>query len=76
MALKYFAEQPGAMCYVGDNPEKDFAGPMELGIKTVWVKREDGVHTAKYVSNPAMKSVKVDYTVQALTELLGILEND
>lgn len=76
IALKHFAEPPGAMCYVGDNPEKDFAGPMELGMKTVWVKRENGVHAAKYVSDAAMESVKVDYTVQALNELLRILEID
>lgn len=31
--------------YVGDNPEKDFQAPQQLGMKSLWVKNKDGLYS-------------------------------
>lgn len=38
--------QPSACVYVADNPLKDFAGPAELGWRTVRVRRRGSLHEA------------------------------
>ena len=30
--------------YIGDNPLKDFVGPRQLGMLTIWVRRPEGEH--------------------------------
>lgn len=32
------------MAYVGDNRKKDFAAPLQLGMKAVWYKNRDGLY--------------------------------
>lgn len=32
------------MVYIGDNPNKDFVAPENLGMKAVWFKNEDGLY--------------------------------
>lgn len=32
------------MVYVGDNVEKDFQAPRQLGMRSIWVQNEDGLH--------------------------------
>ncbi len=32
------------MVYVGDNPNKDFQAPQQLGMKSIWVQNEDGLY--------------------------------
>lgn len=32
------------MVYVGDNPSKDFIAPKKLGVMSVWIDNEDGLH--------------------------------
>lgn len=41
--LRHFGIHPGAACYVGDNPAKDFEGPRRLGMRTVWLRRSDAL---------------------------------
>lgn len=52
--------------YVGDNPAKDFQALKQLGMKSVWVKNEDGLYTSKE-----------DYahvqTINTLKDLLSVL---
>ena len=33
-----------ALVYVGDNIQKDFQAPRQLGMKWVWVRNEDGIY--------------------------------
>lgn len=35
------------MVYVGDNVEKDFYAPRQLGMQSVWVQNEDGLYKRK-----------------------------
>lgn len=34
----------GAMCYVGDNIEKDFKAPEEFGMRCIWFRNKDGLY--------------------------------
>ena len=33
--------------YVGDNAEKDFQAPQQLGMKSVWLKNKDGLYRSQ-----------------------------
>lgn len=33
------------MCYVGDNPSKDFTAPEKLGIRPIWFRNPDGLYS-------------------------------
>ena len=33
-----------SMVYVGDNVNKDFQAPKQLGMKWIWVKNADGLY--------------------------------
>jgi putative hydrolase of the HAD superfamily len=52
-----------ACVYVADNPDKDFAGPKQLGWHTIRVRRELGLHAAKTSGND------VDREIHGLTNL-------
>ena len=41
------------VAYIGDNPEKDFYGARQLGIRTVRVRRPGGEHTHKEPIDPS-----------------------
>ena len=32
------------MVYVGDNAEKDFQAPKQLGMRSVWVQNKEGLY--------------------------------
>jgi putative hydrolase of the HAD superfamily len=38
--------------YVGDNPAKDFRGARQLGLRTVRVRRADGLHAGREPAGP------------------------
>ncbi|HHV61371.1 MAG TPA: HAD family hydrolase [Firmicutes bacterium] len=90
IALGYFGVKPERSCYVGDNPAKDFAGPAALGMKTVWVRRKDGVYYELTGKDLAVgervrddltqrknTTVRVPtYEVESLTELVMICTGD
>lgn len=40
---------PADIVYVGDNPAKDFQGPQQLGMKSIYIKNPNGVHLEKHV---------------------------
>lgn len=56
--------------YVADNPAKDFAGPRELGWRTIRVRREGGLHSA--VEAEAENAAGVE--VSELSEVPDILQ--
>ena len=35
---------PADIVYVGDNPEKDFQAPQQLGMKSIWFRNADGIY--------------------------------
>lgn len=35
--------------YVGDNPNKDFMGPKQLGMKFLWFKNTDGLYQSSQI---------------------------
>lgn len=43
VALNLLNSKPKNTLYIGDNPAKDFKGANEVGIKTVWLKRDESV---------------------------------
>jgi len=60
----------GARClYVADNPAKDFSAPLQLGWRTIRVRRSDGLHTS--VDTPRQLAVEREMTdLSSLTELV------
>ena len=50
---------------VGDNLMTDILGSSKVGMKSVWINREN---------KPASEEVKPTYTIENLRELLTILE--
>jgi putative hydrolase of the HAD superfamily len=58
----------GACClYVADNPAKDFPAPIELGWRTVRIRRPDGLHAS--VDTPRHLAVG-----REMTDLSGVTE--
>ncbi|TRZ52502.1 MAG: HAD family hydrolase [Dehalococcoidia bacterium] len=55
--------------YVGDNAEKDFIGPNELGIKTVQILRKNRIHK----NPPANESSKPGFKIGEFSELRELL---
>lgn len=50
---------------VGDNLMTDILGASRVGIKSVWINREN---------KPVSEEVQPTYTIENLHELIGILE--
>ena len=44
------------MVYVGDNAEKDFQAPKQLGMRTLYFENEDGLYTTS--SAVGIKTIK------------------
>lgn len=43
---------PADVMYVGDNPEKDFQAPQQLGMRHVWFKNSDGLYSLETDIDP------------------------
>ena len=43
MAIRW-RMNPSDIVYVGDNADKDFQAPQQLGMKSVWIKNKDGIY--------------------------------
>ena len=52
---------------IGDRVDNDIVPAKKLGMKTVWIKQGFGA-----LQEPLSQSEKADYTVNNLSELLGI----
>lgn len=44
LMIDYFKCNPSKICYIGDNPTKDFIAPNELGMKTIFFKNKGGLY--------------------------------
>ena len=47
---------PSEIVYVGDNAVKDFQGPKQLGMKSLWFRNQDGLHQVEYHRKDCMES--------------------
>ena len=58
--------------YIGDNPLKDFKGARELGMLTIWVRRETGEHANDVPPGPEYYA---EVEVQGLNQIEAIIED-
>jgi len=58
--------KPEDAVYIGDNPQKDFIGARQLGMKTIRVVREEGDHC----KDKAAPGYDADYEIRELTDIL------
>lgn len=65
-AVNHLQLKPNQIMYVGDQPDKDVAGAGALGIKTVWINR-DQIKSKKAGAKP-------DFTITALSELESLIK--
>jgi putative hydrolase of the HAD superfamily len=56
--------------YVGDNPAKDFLGARRAGMRSVRLRRPDGLHAA---AEPESAEASPDAEIRTLSELEGLL---
>ena len=57
--------------YIGDNPLKDFVGPRELGMLTIWIRRPEGEHVDDLPPGPEYLA---EIELPDLTSLANTLE--
>lgn len=60
---------PSDVVYVGDNANKDFQAPQQLGMKRVWFNNEDGIY---YKSADVQNNILCIKTLTELRETIGI----
>ncbi len=63
--LERLSCKPEQAVYVGDNPQKDFIGARGLGMETVRIVREEGLH----IHRVAEEGYEADRRVRLLTEM-------
>jgi len=68
--LDYFGIEASNMCYIGDNPSKDFIGPSSLGIQTAWIRRPEGIYREVV---PEDGLINVNYKISSLYDLLPLI---
>ena len=69
-ALARLGIEPSQAAYVGDNPRKDFVAPKRLGMKTIRVRRQDGLYSLLEPSS-AEEAPDIEIsTLDGLTEAL------
>ena len=71
--LEIFKIRAEEAVYIGDNPTKDFIGARELGLKTIRVMREQGMHIEKRMEAAFEADLKVN-SLRNLEELLQFID--
>lgn len=70
---EYFGLDNKEIMYVGDNINKDFIAPNELGMISVMVKSSNGVY---YNDNAVNDNQKPRFTISDLSEILNIIDSE
>jgi putative hydrolase of the HAD superfamily len=65
--LQRLEVKPKTAIYVGDNPEKDFVTARKLGLMTIRIIRDQGMHVDKRLS----PKYGADYEIETLNQLIG-----
>ncbi|WP_315077713.1 HAD-IA family hydrolase [uncultured Clostridium sp.] len=68
--IDYFDVAKNECIYIGDNPNKDFIGAKELGIKTIRIIRENGDHIYTFLE----EKYEADFNINNLLELKNLLK--
>jgi putative hydrolase of the HAD superfamily len=63
---------PGDAVYVGDNPKKDFAGARRAGLKSVRVRRMNGMYASE---EPASREAEPNLEIVTLQDLQEVLSS-
>ena len=69
--MKHFDINKSECIYIGDNPNKDFIGAREIGIKTIRIIRKKGDHITTFLE----KEYEADLNIVNLLELKEVLKN-
>jgi putative hydrolase of the HAD superfamily len=64
---------PDEAVYVGDNPRKDFEGARRSGLKSVRVRRSDGMYASEEAASPDAEPDHEIVTLLDLQEVLSVL---
>ena len=64
---------PSEIVYVGDNPQKDFQAPQQLGMKSVLLADSDSIYFDESFDS---SYIKIIYGIKELGSLLTVNEND
>ncbi len=70
--MNYFNINVNEGIYIGDNPNKDFIGAKQLGMKTIRIIRENGDHIKTFLD----KEYEADSNITNFIELRTLLENN
>ncbi len=70
MVMEYFSVNSNECVYVGDNINKDFFAPNQLGWLTIQIKRKNGIYSDIFINNDYSPKIKID----SLLELKKILK--
>lgn len=70
--MSYFNISEDECIYIGDNPNKDFIGAKELGMKTIRIIREKGDNIKTFLD----KEYEADFNITNFSELRNLLENN
>lgn len=57
--------------YVADNPAKDFQAPQQMGMKSVWFRNADGIHTVKGldITDGYNRNISIIYQLKQLGDV-------
>ena len=69
-AVERLGVLPAEAVYVGDNPRKDFQGARSSGLKSVRIRRRDGIYASEEPTNTAAAP---DCEIASLRSLLEVL---
>ncbi|HLP82287.1 MAG TPA: HAD family hydrolase [Nitrosomonas sp.] len=69
-ALERLNVDPNAACYVGDNIHKDFKGARSVGLKTIWMRRDDGIYSG---ITPPSEEYRPEYEITSFSMLEQLL---
>lgn len=61
------------MIYIGDNVSKDFITAKKLGIKTVHIKRDEGIYTDLKYDQEYEAEYQADYQINSLQQVMNFI---
>lgn len=68
--LDEFGIMPAQAVYIGDNVEKDFKGPKDLGMLSIRIARNDGIYKDIITIS---EDFEPDYSINSLLDVANLL---
>jgi putative hydrolase of the HAD superfamily len=69
-ALERLGVTAESTCYIGDNIRKDFLGARKVGLKTIWIRKNDGIYSG---IEPPTPDHRPDFIIDSLSKLEKLL---